>query len=264
MFGFNRVEREIYNSTFLRKVFINIKFPLVEQLKEKFKNINDLFINEFPRTALGKNKGFQISIGNNDNNPNFKSIDEKDSLSLKSENGQTELLINYDNISFSIEGKTYKCFEEHIQTVLDKIIILFDILGVNQVLSCNLHKINLIEFGYGENNIPNGILEALLNKAIVYNDDAFPNVGNINQNIHNVEFKEGEYSLNLKYGMNTLPFADKKVGQLIVDYNIQSNVSLDVNLVSTEIKLINDELFNVFSWIFNEDAKQILKNEIIK
>ncbi|HMR87799.1 MAG TPA: TIGR04255 family protein [Saprospiraceae bacterium] len=264
MFGFKKVEREIYNSTFLRKVLINIHFPSIEQISDKSDFIKGLFISEFPRVIVGKNRGYQISIGNKDKNPNFKAIDENEAVSLKSEDGQLELIVNRDSISYSIEGVTYKCFEDDIQKIINKFVNLFEVIGVTQILSCNLRKINLIEFGYGDSNIPNGILQAMLNKAVVYNDDAFPNMAKIGQNIHNIEFKEEDYSLNLRYGMNTLPLTDKNIGQLIVDYNIQSNVSLKYNLIPDEIKVLNNELYNVFSWIFNESAKQILRNGISK
>lgn len=264
MFGFTKVEREVYNSTFIRKVFVKIQFPALKQLKDKSENIKELFLADFPRITIGKNQGFEILISGNSSNPNFKTIDENDAITLKSEDGQTELQLNCDSLAFTIEGKAYVSFEKNIETLLTKIEKLFSIIGVEQVLTSELRKINIIEFGFGNDNFPNGILDALLNKAVVYNDDAFPEMDRISQNIHNVEFKDGNYTLDLRYGMNTLPIPDKKIGQLIVDYKIQSNVQQNSNLITDEIKLLNDELFNVFSWIFNENSKQVLKNGINK
>jgi len=85
VFGFTKVDRETYNSTFLRKVIINVKFPFTNQLKEKSKDIIDLFKVDFPRAVLGKNKGFQISIEGKEGQPNFRTIDEDDNISLKTE-----------------------------------------------------------------------------------------------------------------------------------------------------------------------------------
>ena len=173
MFGFTKVDRETYNSTFLRKVIINVKFPFTNQLKEKSKDIIDLFKVDFPRAVLGKNKGFQISIEGKEGQPNFRTIDEDDNISLKTEDGQIELLINCDNIIFSIEGKKYKSYEKNIEVILQKTLKLFDLISINSIINCSIRKINLIEFGYDEQRIPNGILSALLNNSIVYNEDAF-------------------------------------------------------------------------------------------
>ena len=260
MFGFTKVDRETYNSTFLRKVIINVKFPFTNQLKEKSKDIIDLFKVDFPRAVLGKNKGFQISIEGKEGQPNFRTIDEDDNISLKTEDGQIELLINCDNIIFSIEGKIYKSYEKNIEVILQKTLKLFDLISINSIINCSIRKINLIEFGYDEQRIPNGILSALLNNSIVYNEDAFNGMDYITQNIHNLEFKDGQYTLNLKYGMNTLPVPDKKIGQLIVDNVITSNSEIGSKEFLSEMKILNEELFNVFFWLFNDDAKSVLRN----
>lgn len=264
MFGFTKVERETYNSTFLRKVIINIKFPSTSLVKEKASEIKEIFKQDFPRATLGKNQGFQISIGGKEGQPNFRTIEEDDNISLKSEDGQIELLINCDNIIFSIDGKKYSNYESNVNSILEKIILLFNLLSVKEITNCSLRKINLIEFGYDKQMIPNGILNALLNKTIVYNEDAFNGMEYITQNIHNLEFKDGNYSLNLKYGMNSLPIPDKKIGQLIVDNEITFDSYLNLDELEGKIRKLNEELFNVFFWIFNEDAKKILRNGQIK
>lgn len=260
MFGFTKAERETYNSTFLRKVIINIKFPLSSLVKEKANEIKEIFKQDFPRATLGKNQGFQISLGGKEGQPNFRTINEDDNISLKSEDGQIELLINCDNIIFSIDGKKYSNYENNVSLFLDKILALFALLSVKEITSCSLRKINLIEFGYDNQMIPNGILNALLNKSIVYNEDAFNGLEYITQNIHNLEFKDGDYRLNLKYGMNILPVPDKKIGQLIVDNDIMFNSEMSLDNLNNKLKMLNEELFNVFFWIFNEDAKNVLRN----
>lgn len=260
MFGFTKVERETYNSTFLRKVITNIKFPLTSLVKEKANEIKEIFKQDFPRATLGKNQGFQISLGGKEGQPNFRAINEDDNISLKSEDGQVELLINCDNIIFSIDGKKYSNYENSVNLILDKITKLFNLLSINEITSCSLRKINLIEFGYDNQMIPNGILNALLNKSIVYNEDAFNGLEHITQNIHNLEFKDGDYKLNLKYGMNILPVPDKKIGQLIVDNDIIFNSEISLDKLNNKLKTLNEELFNVFFWIFNEDAKNVLRN----
>lgn len=260
MFGFRKVKREVYSSTILRKVYITIQFPVVSNFNVKAPLISDLFFNDFPRVSLGKNKGFQFSMSNIDNNPSLKALGENDTISLKSEDGQSELFFRNDRLEFTIEGKSYRSFEDNVKKIIDNLMELFTKIDVKHIENCSLRKINIIEYSYNDEIIPNRILEVLLNNAVVYNDDAFPDMSKISQNIHNVEFKDGEYLLNLKYGMNTLPFIEKKIGQLIVDYSINSEKVLEILNLSEEIELLNSELFNVFHWIFNENFKKTISN----
>lgn len=260
MFGFKKVEKENYSSTFLRKVVINIKFPTTLLVKEKAKEVIDIFKNDFPRTTMGKNQGFQISIGGRQEQPNFKTINEDDNISLKTEDGQTELLINSDNITISIEGNKYKSYETNVVYILKNVLKLFEILSIESITNISLRKINLIEFDYNTSNVPNGILNTLLNNSIVYDENAYPSMDFITQNIHNVGFKDGDYFLNLIYGMNTLPIPEKKIGQLVVDNDITSNKEISTTELINEMNTLNNELFNVFYWMFNDDAKNVLRN----
>ena len=258
MFGFQIVKREKFKSNFLRKVIIDIEFPLINNIKLNSEEIKSLFSDEFPRFNMGKDKGFQISI--DINNTDFKHLEEKDNMILKSLDGQKEIILTSNSLRLSIEGSTYSSYEESIQYLFNKFKSLFETLKIEKILKSTIRKVNLIEFGY-DDKIPNGILDVLLNKALVYNDDAFPDMEKINLNIHNVNFKDGEYNLNLKYGMNTLPNLDKKLGQLLIDLHIISNNSIEINDLAKEITLINDEIYNVFSWVINDNAKNIIKNE---
>lgn len=258
MFGFQNVKRERFKSSFLRKVFIYIEFPQVNNIRDKSAEIKTLFADEFPRFNLGKDKGFQISIDNN--KTDFRHLEENDNILLKSSDGQKEILLTCNSLKLSIEGKTYSSYEESIQYLFLKFKSLLNILEINKILKSSIRKINLIEFAY-DDKIPNGILDALLNKALVYNDDAFPDMGKIDLNIHNVNFKDGNYTLNLKYGMNTLPNLDKNLGQLLVDLEIVSGNIIESNDLPKEISLLNDELYNVFSWVINDNAKKIINDE---
>lgn len=258
MFGFQNVKRERFKSSFLRKVFIDIEFPQVNNIKDKSAEIKTLFSDEFPRFNLGKDKGFQISIDNN--KTDFRHLEENDNIVLKSLDGQKEILLTCNSLKLSIEGKTYSSYEESIQYLFLKINTVFGILEISKILKSSIRKINLIEFGY-DDKIPNGILDALLNKALVYNDDAFPDMGKIDLNIHNVNFKDGNYTLNLKYGMNTLTNLDKNLGQLLIDLEIIASNIIESNDLPKEITLLNDELYNVFSWVINDDAKKIINDE---
>ncbi len=89
--------------------------------------------------------------------------------------------------------------------------------------------------------------------------------GKINLKMHTLPiFNDENYVLNLKYGMDTLPNIDKDLGHLIIDLHIISNNIIGFNDIPKEITLLNDEIYNVFSWVINEDAKKIINDENFK
>lgn len=258
MFGFIKTERETYQSTFLRKVVVAFKYPFIGNLRERYDEVRNLFKRDFPRANIVKNQDFEIAIAEKQGEASFRTIQGNDVIYFKSEDGKNELIVNCENLTLSIEGNKYNSFESDIIKITNVIYELFSLLNIDNIEDCSIRKINLVEFGYNEDLAPNGILNVLLTpSSIVFLDDKDKF---ITQNIHNLELKDGDYHLSLKYGMNTLPIPEKKVGQLLVDITIISNKVIDSNQIIAEMELLNGELFNVFSWIFNENAKEALKN----
>lgn len=262
MFGFQKQKRENYNRTFLRKVIFRVEYPQISTIKDNSENVRILFSDIFQRFNLGKDKNFQLSFGKNES-ANLENLQENDSIMLRSLDGKKELHILCDNLILSIEGDEYKTYEETLKSVIEKIIQYFDLYNISTIFNLSLRKINLIEFTYGEDNHPNGILQTLLNNDVVHNDIAFPDTDKISMNMHNIDFKEDSYSLNLKYGMNTLSL-ERKVGQLIVDLNINNSSQIKKDNLEGEMNMLNEELYSAFYWIFNETAKKMLRNGHVK
>lgn len=261
MFGFPEAKKKVYPSTFLRKVVIEFGNSHIQDIKSKSDNIKEIFQENFPRSTFGKQKGFSISIGN-DENPNFETVQDEDTITLKTQDGQIELLIGPEGVRLSVEGKKYKSFEKTIYQFIQPLKKLFKLFNITNLKNCSIRKINLVEFSYSNENIPNGILDFLLRKELIYNDDAFPNTENIRQNMHIVDFKKDDYGLNIRYGMNTLPQQEKDIGQLVVDLKMSANKDIEMKSMEDEAQRLNNELYKAFSWIFNDKAKQILiKNE---
>lgn len=255
MFGFQPVERKEYKKNFLRKVFFQIEYKSCKNLKDNSEKIETLFKDTFPRFNLGKGKGFQISIDKE--KTNFQHIEEGDNIILKSIDGQKDITITESSLNFSVEGGVYIKYES-VLTDLKTILEFLKICNIEIVNKFSIRKINIVEFKNTEN--PNGILDLLLNKALINNNDAFPNMNNINHNIHSVNFVNENYFLNLKYGMNILPQLNAERGQLIIDIEITNKSEISLDTILTESNRINDEIFNVFDWVINDNTKNLLNN----
>lgn len=255
MFGFQSVERKEYKKNFLRKVFFQIQYSSCNNLKDNSSQIELLFKDTFPRFNLGKGKGFQISIDKE--KTNFQHIEEGDNIILKSLDGQKEINISQTSLNFSIEGSVYSRYDS-VLSDLESIIEFLNICNIEKVNRFSIRKINIVEFKNNDN--PNGILDLLLNKALINNNDAFPNMNNINHNIHSVNFVNESYFLNLKYGMNILPQLNGERGQLIIDIEITNKNQILLLEILNESSKINSEIFNVFDWVINENTKKLLNN----
>ncbi|WP_407477065.1 TIGR04255 family protein [Elizabethkingia anophelis] len=262
MFGFQKQNREIYNRTFLRKVILSVEYSPINTIKEYSENVKQLFSETFPRFTLGKDRNFQLLFGNNSSN--VENVVENDNITLRSIDGKKNLSISCDNLVLTIEEQEYESYEKTLIPIIEIFKNYFNLLEINTIFNTSIRKINLIEFGYNENNYPNGILETLLNKNLVTNDSSFPDSSKISMNIHNIDFKENNYTLNIKYGMNTLSQSDNKIGQLIVDLNMITFDELNINKLNDELLVLNDELYNAFYWIFNDTAKKMLRDDNIK
>ncbi len=255
MFGFQTVERKEYKKNFLRKVFFQIEYSSCKNLKNNSSEIELLFKDSFPRFNLGKGKGFQISIDKD--KTNFQHIEEGDNIILKSLDGQKEINISETSLNFSVEGNVYSTYDSVLKELLN-IIEFLRVCNILQITKLSIRKINIVEFKNGEN--PNGILDLLLNKALINNNDAFPNMNLINHNIHSVNFVNNEYFLNLKYGMNILPQLNNERGQLIIDIELYSKKNISIEDVISESNTINSEIFNIFDWVINDNTKKLLNN----
>lgn len=256
MFGFQTIERTEYKKNFLRKVFFQIDYSACKNLKDNSKEIQELFKDAFPRFNLGKGKGFQISF--NKEKTNFQHIEEGDNIVLKSIDGQKEIVIGESNLNYSVDGNSYKTFDSVVSD-LDLIVEFLKICNLDSINRVSIRKINIVEFKNNDN--PNGILDLLLNKALISNNDSFPNMNKISHNIHSINFVNENYFLNLNYGMNILPQFNGERGQMIIDIDISNKSKILLNEILNETIKINSEIFNVFDWVINEKTKKLLNNE---
>lgn len=257
MFGFKEVDRVIYKNNFLRKIFFQVSFSPCKNLKNNSDKIKELFNDTFPRFSIGKGQEFQFFIQKD--KTDFKNIDQGDAIKMKSADGQKQIEILEQALIFSIDGSAYESYES-ISNDLNNIIKLFEICNIGHVNKISSRKLNIVDFNYTDESIPIGILEVLLNKALVSSYDAFNGMEFINHNLHSINFVNEEYALNLKYGMNVVPIKDKSIGQLVIDIEASATKEILIAQVKVENKKLNSEIFNAFSWIINDYAKKMIAN----
>lgn len=252
MFGFPTAEYTVFNRNFLRKVIVTIDYKKTSSFIDDEALIKSTFSEKFPRIVKAQGNGLQITFGKEE--PKFETLKENEVFVLKSQDGQTTLELNDKKLKLSFDGASYKSFND-IREVLSLVEGLFDGL-LEEVNKISLKKINIIEFENSTN--PNGILYFLLNKSIVGNVDSFPNTELITHNLQSVNYKNENYLLNIRYGMNIPPIENLKIGQVVIDIEAAKHTSTKISEMSNEFDNLSSEIFNVFNSLINDNAKRIL------
>lgn len=257
MFGFSTADRVIFKRNFLRKVSFRIDYDKSTSIINDRGSIEERFQQKFPRIVKSQGKGIQITFEHSE--PKTESLEGNELYVLKSSDGGILLEISNTYIELSFEGVSYKSSQD-IKEILPTIV---DFLTKNMITKVNkieLNKINIIEFDSSNEN-PNGILHFLLNKQVISNIDIFPSTNLINYNLQTVNYKNENYSLNLKYGMNLPPIPNLKIGQVIINISTSKYTETNINEIVEVFNNSNTEIFNVFNTLINENTKDILNGK---
>lgn len=173
---------------------------------------------------------------------------------LKSPDGFSILEITDTYIMITFDASAYKS-SKNIRDILP---LFIDFLNKKNIKEIEINKINIIEFDSKEN--PNGIIYFLLNNNVIGNVDAFPNTNLINYNLQVVNYRNEDYSLNLKYGMNIPPLPNLNVGQVIIDINASKYTRTNISELNEKFEILNTEIFNVFNFLINDNTKNNILN----
>lgn len=251
MFGFPKTAYTKYKQNFLKSVIYQIEFDRCTDIKSQEEDIRELFADQFPRFNAGEGKGFGIILDSK--SANFQEFNGRYSINMKSKDGQRVVNVDETSLNFAIAGSSYTSFKELIVDIKNFIRIL-EICQIKEINKLAIRKINIVEFR--NEGTPIEILNFFLNPNIV-NINTLPNIEHINHSIQSINYKNEDDYLNIKYGMN-LPPINTEIGQLIIDIGLFTQKPLSPSKIIDTSELINSEIFNIFNWIINDDAKAIL------
>lgn len=255
MFGFQKAEYKVFKRNFLRKVIFKIDFKKNTEILANEDFVKSVFSDFFPRFVKAQGNGVQITIGNQ--NPRFEQLKGQESYILKSSDGLTTLDINDTFLQLSFDNTAYKSSDD-IRSLF-KLFNDFFKDKLDTLDRISLKKINIIEFD--NNNNPNGILYFLLNNSVIGNVDSFPNPELINHNLQSVNYRNEDYYLNIKYGMNIPPVKNMKIGQVIIDIELVKHTISQLSDIGSIFDVINEETYNVFCTLINDNTKALLNGQ---
>ncbi|MFN8257704.1 MAG: TIGR04255 family protein [Bacteroidales bacterium] len=257
MFDFPKVEHKYFNKNFLKTVIFRIDFEENNKIFEKKKEITDLFSALLPRISDKETKGIQISFSN-DQTPILQSVDNINTgkvIEMKSIDGQRILAINKSSLTYTIGGQSYSNSID-LKKELNLLIDFYKISEIKFLKRLAFRKINIIEFKISNN--PSEILLQLISPDLLSNLAYFPKSNSIKQNIHSLIYQDGDYSLNIKYGLNIPPIQNIGIGQIIIDIDLFNTSKIETSETIKIADMINSEIFNIFNWAISENTKRLL------
>jgi len=135
---------------------------------------------------------------------------------------------------------------------------LFNKFGINSFNRLAIRKINLTGFDAEEDFLPSQALPIVFNKSLIDNIMFLPCNHFINSGITTSTFGNGDYQLNLSYGLlKKTPKVEHD--QIVLDIDLFKTGAItsfeDVPQVMNDI---NTEIFNIFNWVIQKPFLQSL------
>lgn len=257
MFGFPKVDHERFQKNFLRSFIFQISFESNNNIESNSEYIQNFFKDEFPRFTSAPSKEFEISFSNL-KSASFQQNEKGVFLDLRSLDGEKILNITDSQLTLTMSGKVYESFNR-LDSLVKKIVNVLEVLSIDYIDRIAIRKINIIEFkiNEGEQKAPIDILQQLLSPQLTSEINFLPRREKVNHYIQSLNYNIDENFLNIKYGLN-VPEPDK-TGQVIIDLDLYSKISLAVNQIDIKAKQINSEIFNIFNWVVSDNTIKILK-----
>lgn len=253
MFGFPETPRRIFKKNFLRSVIISIIYdPIVVTDFQDI--IKTSLINYFPRFRNKVDSSFQIELRPNEKTPIVNVGEGVRGYQLLSEDGLSTISIDNTTIVVNIAGLSYKKFDD-ISEMIKKFHELMHAMGVTQIKRLSMRKLNVANF---QTEDVVSVYEDLLSPVLASRAMAtVPFSASVLQNMTNVSLADGEYRLNLAYGIPPIPAVTKPLkGIFVEDIDVIKESVLPIDEMEEQLCKINQAIYNIFSWVNSDNLKE--------
>lgn len=255
MFGYPEIERAVFKNNFLRSIIISIVYDpvVVTDFQDKIKTS---LIDFFPRFRSKTDSAVKIEFRPNVKTPIVNVGEGVGGYQLQSEDGLSTISFENTGVTLNIAGVSYKKFDD-IRPLLSAIQQLLKDMGVKGLKRLSIRKLNVANF---ETQEIVSVFEEILNPRLATSAiSAIPNIESVLQHMITVSLKDGEYRLNLAYGIPPLRSNQVPVkGIFVEDIDVIRESTLTIDDLMRELNIINQAIFEVFMWINSDKLRQRL------
>jgi len=254
MFNFPKIPREPgfqFKTNLLKSVTFQFGYPqnesivrdqnyLREQLEGKFPNIKTLVKGEFTFGVSEKTQLFQQSKSSTAGSE------------FRTQNDYKVVSFTGDSLIITILGEAYSNYNQMLQEIETDFFPLFDKFGIDSFNRLAIRKINLTGFDIKEGSLPSQVLPIVFNKSLIDNIMFLPCHSFINTGITTSTFRNGDYQLNLSYGLlKKTPKVEHD--QIVLDIDLfKTEAITSITDVPKVMDGINAEIFNIFNWVIQK------------
>jgi len=264
MFGIPSVERKIFERNFLKTAIFSLNYSTQFKIVGLKKDIQNLF-EDFDLSELTRGVGLQLRIV--DGKQVVESIEGSNEITgfeLKSINGDLIITIQHGHVSLRINSDEYKNFDS-ITKYVPQIKQLLNLVHIKNYDNLSIRKINVLELEKTESITgPSQILlKSFINKRLFGDLSYFGKDDFVTSNISSIIFKEDNYNLNLRYGINSPNKVNENIKHILIDIESSVKGKLELASLNDEMISINQSIYDCFNWVIGDTFKQILNGEQI-
>ncbi len=265
MFGIPKVERKVFKRNFLRTAILSLNYSTntsaVAHLRIEIENL----FKDFEITPINRGLGVQIKFeGGKQILESLDGDNEVIGFDLKSASDDLQINIQSGKLTLKINSEQYTSFDS-LAYYVPKIKELFNILKLKSYSNLSIRKINVLELEKTEvvKDPAQVLLKTFINKRLIGDISYFGNTDYVASNINSLTLNDGNYSLNLRYGMNSPKGFNEEIRHILIDIETSVNGPLSLEKLEGELGLVNQSIYNTFNWVISDTFKEILDNEQI-
>ena len=269
MFGIPEIEKKPFQINFINRVVLAAAYNTNRSCTLQRQSLKDRYVEKLPLQNDSPQQQYRINIDVKTNQTSVDTnVDDQDhQVILRSKNMQKELRLNNSSFHYQENGTNYGtsgAFDDAAQPAL----AYLEESGVEQFNMLRLQKINVIGYEIGKQSEAQASVpvwqpaSSLLNARLLPQYEAmFGTASVIKQHINNMQFKDGQYVLTIKYGFNV---TEKKEdgsmakGQVVLDLQIEKIGPIAINTVAGELTFMHKELYNAFLWSISDSYINLL------
>lgn len=257
MFGYASSQRRIFEQNFLRSVVVSIVYdPIIVTDYQDI--IRTSLLGLFPRFRNKSDASLSIEFRPNEKTPIVNVGESVGGYQLLSEDGLSNLIMDNTSIILNLSGATYKRFEQIIP-IITMLSELFTKIEIQAIRRISIRKLNVANFETSD--LSTVFYDILTEKISASMIATMPTEENFVQHMVSVSMKEGEYRLNLTYGIPPIQNTQKPIkGIFVEDIDIAQEALLTSEELPAKFLLINQVVYDVFTGINSER----FKNEFMK
>ena len=266
MFGFpaqNRPDNFRLTHNLLQSATFQIKYSAKKALFDVIGDVIAVLIGSFPvvkhlQQTSGKWQAVEYKT------PLLPDRNKGDALQFSSDENSKVFVISEDAIIMTIAGQAYTNFldiKDEFYNFVEAIIPLIEVDSFNRVSVRKINSLDAKPNGKSDKDpgVWRDIIKEVFNPELVAHISSVPPAKRLVSTVVNSRFEDGDYVLNLIYGLSPRIDEDGK-REILLDIDlINSGNYSSLEEIKPRLLELNNQVFDIFIWSIPESFRESMK-----